>query len=152
MASAPMLVVERLPGRPGEDVEATLLLRLPSDIALVDPAADLMVRHCFLERPPERRTAFRVRVVVAEAVTNAIECGNGCDPRKAVAIRAELHRDRIRISVSDEGPGFDPSRVPDPRDRVESPCGRGLFIIHHLADQVEFNEKGNTIWMTLPRW
>ncbi|MCL4867297.1 MAG: ATP-binding protein [Gemmatimonadales bacterium] len=32
-----------------------------------------------------------------------------------------------------------------------SECGRGLFLIRNLADHVEFNDEGNTIWMTLPR-
>jgi hypothetical protein len=34
---------------------------------------------------------------------------------------------------------------------VTAPCGRGLFIIRSLALEVGFNEKGNSIWMILPR-
>lgn len=153
MTPEPTLRVERLPGRPGEGVEATVALQVPSDLGLVDRAVELLLAQCFPAERADRRAIFRVRVAVGEALINAMECGNGCDPDKMVGIQAELYPHQIRLAVSDEGPGFDPSLVPDPRspDILEGPCGRGLFIIRHLADQVEFNARGNTIWMTLPR-
>jgi serine/threonine-protein kinase RsbW len=123
-------------------------------VGYADPAVDLLARHCYPDGDLSRQPLFRLRVALAEAVANAIQCGNGADPSKFVRVQSELFHDRIRLGVTDEGPGFDPSTVPDPRDPdlLESPCGRGLFIIRHLAEQVEFNEKGNTIWMTLARW
>jgi serine/threonine-protein kinase RsbW len=153
MADPGALALERLPGRPGDGLEALLALRLPSDVGLVDTVVELFARHCFDGRQASRHTLFRLRVSLAEALANAIQSGNACDPEKLVLVHAELFVDHIRLRVSDEGPGFDPSLVPDPRDpeKLESPCGRGLFIIRHLAERVEFNEKGNTIWMTLPR-
>ena len=153
MGDAGMLALERLPGRPGDGVEGALALQLPSDVALVDPAVELFARHCFAGREASRHTLFRLRVSLAEALANAIQFGNRSDRLKVVRVRADLLVDHIRLCVQDEGPGFDPASVPDPRDPdlLESPCGRGLFIIRHLAEHVEFNEKGNTIWMTLPR-
>ena len=148
------LSFERVPGQPGAGAEAALVLRFPSTVGYADPAVDLIARECYPEGDPGRQALFRLRVALAEAVANAIQCGNGADPAKFVQVQVELFSDRIRLAVTDEGPGFDPTAVPDPRDPglLESPCGRGLFIIRHLAEQVEFNEKGNTIWMTLPRW
>lgn len=148
-----VLALERLPGRPWDGVEGAIALHLPSDVALVDPAVELFARHCFAGREASRHTLFRLRVTLAEALANAIQFGNRSDPGKVVHVQADLHVDHIRLCVQDEGPGFDPSAVPDPRDPelLESPCGRGLFIIRHLAESVEFNEKGNTIWMILPR-
>ena len=153
MGDAGMLALERLPGRPGDGVEGALALQLPSDVALVDPAVELFAHHCFAGRHASRHSLFRLRVSLAEALANAIQFGNGSDRLKVVHVRADLLVDHIRLCVQDEGPGFDPESVPDPRDPelLESPCGRGLFIIRHLAEHVEFNEKGNTIWMTLPR-
>jgi len=148
------LRLERLPGQPGAGPEEALVLHFPSDVGYADSAVDLLARHCYPDADPGRQALFRLRVALAEAVANAIQCGNGADPSKFVHVQAELFHDRIRLAVTDEGPGFDPTAVPDPRDPdlLESPCGRGLFIIRHLAEHVEFNEKGNTIWMTLPRW
>jgi len=147
------LALEWLPGRPVDGIEGAFALHLRSDVTLVDPAVELFARHCFAGREASRHSLFRLRVSLAEALANAILFGNRSDPRKAVHVQADLHVDHIRLCVQDEGPGFDPSTVPDPRDPdlLESPCGRGLFIIRHLAESVEFNEKGNTIWMILPR-
>lgn len=155
MAARDRLTVERLPGRPEERVEAVLVMRFASDVSLVDAAVELLVSHCLQGRDPTRRTLFRMRVAIAEALTNAIQCGNRGDPAKAVAVLADLLPDRVRVAVSDEGQGFDPGCVPDPTSdpgALENPRGRGLFLIRNLADQVEFNDRGNTIWMTLPRW
>jgi anti-sigma regulatory factor (Ser/Thr protein kinase) len=148
------LKLERYPAPPGDGAERALTLRMSSDVGLVDAAVDLVAAECFTARPPSRQTVFRLRVTLAEALANAILCGNGGDPAKGVFVEARLYPDAIRLAVRDEGHGFDPEGVRDPRDPdlLESPVGRGLFIIRHLADEVRFSEKGNTIWMMLPRW
>jgi anti-sigma regulatory factor (Ser/Thr protein kinase) len=151
---AQVLQVERVQRSGDYGPEEALALRLHTDIALVDAVVERLASECFAHRPPSRQTIFRLRVALAEALANAMLCGNAGDPGKSVHVSVELFADRIRLAVSDEGPGFDPSRVPDPRDPslLDSPRGRGLFIIRNLADEVGFNDKGNTIWMTLPRW
>lgn len=148
------LRVERATVPPGGEVDRGLLLRLPSEVHLVDSAVDLLTSACFDNGDPSPRTRFRLRTVLAEALANAIACGNRGDPAKMVEVRIELCRaDRIRLTVTDEGGGFDPARTPDPLhpEMVTAPCGRGLFIIRSLALDVGFNEKGNAIWMILPR-
>jgi serine/threonine-protein kinase RsbW len=128
-------------------------LRMPSDVTEVEAAVELVARHCFAGRSPCARTTFRLRVALAEALANAILRGNREDPSKSVVIRAELFSESIRLSIEDEGYGFDRTRSAGPTlpDSLEDERGRGLFIISQLADQVEFNDRGNTIWMTLPR-
>lgn len=120
---------------------------------LVDPAVDLLAAECFAGLEASPRARFRLRTVLAEALANAIECGNGGDPGKAVEVQADLLPDRIRLTVTDQGIGFDPTVTPDPLlpETLVAPCGRGLFIIRSLAVEVGFNEKGNSIWMILPR-
>ena len=75
----------------------------------------------------------------------------GEDPARVVRVHVELGRDFVRITVVDDGHGFDTSRVPDPTlpHHVDRDCGRGLFVIRHLVDDVAFNEKGNGICLTL---
>ena len=128
-------------------------LAMPSDVSEVEAAVELMARHCFAGLAPCARTAFRLRVTLAEALSNAILRGNGADPTKHVWVRAELTAEAIRLSVRDEGQGLESTRRQTPclPAELEEDGGRGLFIIRHLADQVEFNDRGNTIWMTLPR-
>jgi serine/threonine-protein kinase RsbW len=151
--TAPLRLSLRRTTAAGRSPAAALELRMPSDVADVEAAVELMARHCFHGLTPCARTAFRLRVALAEALSNAILRGNHEDPAKRVLVHAEIYPDVVRLSVCDEGRGFDPDGVPAPTtpEALEAEGGRGLFIIRHLADRVEFNERGNAIWMTLPR-
>jgi serine/threonine-protein kinase RsbW len=131
----------------------SVAIRVPADVRFVEEAIELMARHCFAGAEPCKRTSFRLRVLLAEALTNSILFGSGGNPSRSVRIGAEVTDECIRLQVTDDGPGFDPRDVPDPTapGALGRPIGRGLFLIRNLADRVEFNEQGNTIWMTLPR-
>ncbi len=112
------------------------------------------VASCALSTPPaSRQTLFRLRTILAEAIANAMVYGNQGEASRLVTIEVELHDDRLVIAVSDEGVGFDPAAIAPPtvEDRLGATRGRGLFLIRRLADHVTFNDRGNTIWMTLPR-
>ena len=130
-----------------------VFIEVPADVRFLEDAIELMARHCFAGAEPCKRTAFRLRVLLAEALTNSILFGAGGDPSRSVRVAAELTDQTIRLEVNDGGPGFDPLAVPDPTapGALGRPIGRVLFLIRNLADRVEFNEQGNTIWMTLPR-
>ncbi|SDE76329.1 serine/threonine-protein kinase RsbW [Mucilaginibacter pineti] len=82
-----------------------------------------------------------------EAAINAIIHGNKLDISKKVIINAEVDAKRIIWTVTDEGPGFDYSNLPDPTapENLENLTGRGVFIIKHLADQYIYNAAGNEI-------
>jgi serine/threonine-protein kinase RsbW len=92
-------------------------------------------------------------VVLSEALSNAIVRGNCEDPTKFVQVEAELVPEAIRVSVTDEGCGFDPDVVPDPirPEQLDEASGRGLYLIRKLVDAVQFNEQGNSICMILRR-
>ncbi len=57
----------------------------------------------------------------------------------------------MRIEVADDGNGFDPSLVPDPTtpELLDREGGRGLFVLRHLVDTIEFNERGNSVCLVL---
>jgi len=128
-------------------------LRLPSDVECIEEAVELVTRHCLAGHRTLKKTRFRLQVVLSEALSNAIVRGN-CEERgKWVDVRAELLPDTIRVSVTDEGTGFDPSSVPEPThpDQLGEANGRGLYLIRKLVDAVQFNERGNSICMILRR-
>jgi serine/threonine-protein kinase RsbW len=58
----------------------------------------------------------------------------------------------IRISIRDEGNGFDPEDVPNPLEpeNLLKESGRGIFIVKSLMDEVEydFSSGGAEITMT----
>ncbi len=69
---------------------------------------------------------------------------------RKVRVEFEFSDEHICIQVSDEGIGFDPALVPDPRrpENLHRVCGRGLFLIRNFMDQVAHNAIGNQITMT----
>ncbi len=129
----------------------TMKLDVPSDLGMVGDAVELVASHLPPGTLSPRRISFNLRTALAEALGNAIRYGTGEDPERVVRVQVELERDAVRIYVVDDGHGFDPTRLPDPThpDNLEREYGRGLFVIRHLVDDVEFNEKGNGICLTL---
>jgi len=101
----------------------------------------------------QQRDIFAVHLATEEALINAIHHGNNSDAGKHIRVACLLGRDRIRIEISDEGPGFDPSVLPDPTcgERLHSPCGRGVMLMRAFMSRVEFNARGNTVTMEKQR-
>ncbi len=141
----------RVPSASGATVQVSL--RVPSDVACIEEVIDLLTRHCCNQSWLCRKSRFNFRVAMAEALANAIVAGNQEDRSKWVEVEAELRGDQIRVEVTDQGPGFDPSLIAAPLapEELDSPNGRGLFLIRHLVDDVSFNSRGNSICMTLRR-
>lgn len=143
----PPLVVRRIDRESG----AELALDVPSDLRLIADAVELLADHLRSGPLSPRRVRFNLRTALAEALANAIVYGNGEDPGKVVHVRVELLRDAVRIHVVDDGDGFNPAALPDPtrHEHLQRDTGRGLFVIRHLVDGVDFNAKGNAICLTL---
>lgn len=137
--------------RAGYSGDVELLLRVPSDLSFVAEAVDLVASHTPSGILSPRRVQFNLRTVLAEALANAITYGNREDPTKNVEVRVEARSEFIRVTVTDSGEGFDPTVVPDPTapEGLEREDGRGLFVIRHLVDAVDFNAKGNAVCLTL---
>lgn len=90
-----------------------------------------------------------ILIALTEAVTNAIMHGNKQDAKKHVDVQYATKDSELCFTVKDEGPGFDPSTLPDPTapENLEKPTGRGIFLIRNLADRVEFENNGTTLKM-----
>ena len=85
-------------------------------------------------------TMDRLMVCCTEAVNNAIIHGNNSDPEKKVVIRCTADKKCLTIKVRDEGSGFNPNILQDPRDEKNllKENGRGIFLIRSLMDKVTF--------------
>lgn len=143
---------ERPTERPGAGGFAGRMeFSFPSDVRFVSPAVDEVVASCRRLAVPGSRATLNLRVAVGEAVANAILYGNREDPDKRVSIEVELGADRVRVTVADEGEGFDPAAVADPTlpGNRERSHGRGLFLLRTLMDEVRYNEKGNRVTLVL---
>jgi serine/threonine-protein kinase RsbW len=128
-----------------------LSLDVPSDLEYVGPAVELIADELPGGPLSARRIRFNLRTALAEALANAIAYGNRHDPALLVQVRVEVTRDAVHLHVTDAGDGFDPADVPDPTrpELLEREDGRGLFVLRGLVDQVAFNEKGNSVCLTL---
>lgn len=88
-----------------------------------------------------------IMVAVTESVNNAIRHGNKNDKKKNVYLSLTLNENLIRFIVRDEGIGFDFHNLPDPTapENIDKPSGRGIFLMKHLSDEVNFREEGSEV-------
>jgi len=120
----------------------------------------------------------RVSTALQEALVNAIEHGNleidsalrehrdgsygklvkqraAEEPycQRRVRIQTRMSRDAAEWVICDEGPGYNPDLLPDPRDpaNLQKVSGRGLLLIRTFMDEVSFNATANEIRMVKRR-
>lgn len=88
-----------------------------------------------------------IMVAVTESVNNAIRHGNKNDKRKNVYLSVFFNENQIKFTVVDEGSGFDYRNLPDPTspENLDKPSGRGIFLMRHLSDEVNFNKEGSEV-------
>ena len=90
-----------------------------------------------------------ILISLTEAVNNAIIHGNKGDESKKVHIYVREKADGVAVCVTDEGAGFNHTRVPDPTcaDKLECCGGCGVYIMKSLADEIVFAENGSSVEM-----
>ena len=113
-------------------------LTVPSNRASIREIDPFLQMHGVASMAAERY--HDLLVALTEAVNNAITHGNQGDPSKSVQIDVQVGNGEIIAIIQDHGSGFDPKTLPDPRDpeNLLKEGGRGVFLIQHLADVVEF--------------
>lgn len=158
-------------------IEANYVLE--NDTALIPPLIGQLEEQLGRLKLCDQSGLILVGVALHEALTNAIYHGNlelsselreqdekayydlAAQRRRQepygdrrVYVTADLSRLEAVFVVRDEGPGFDPSLLPDPTDpaNLEKVSGRGLFLIRTFMDHVEHNEIGNQITMIKRRY
>ena len=86
----------------------------------------------------------KISLSVIEAVNNAILSGNKRQPDKMVSLVAEKTDKQFKVTVSDEGEGFDYEVIPDPT-LPDNITGRGLYLMKTLSDELIFENGGSTV-------
>ena len=95
----------------------------------------------------EEDMVFAVHLSLEEAFINAIKHGNHGDPEKKIAVECLITPEKFDITIADEGFGFDPAGIPDPRcnGNLYKCSGRGVLLIQSYMDVVEYNDRGNCV-------
>lgn len=130
----------------GPSVERKLTLenRLEEVSRAEEAILQTIAEHGFSESD-----GFAIKLALEEALANAIKHGNAGDPDKHVTLEFCIEEDQVRISISDEGGGFDPEQVPDPTldENLTKPYGRGVMLMRTYMDEVSYNASGNCVTM-----
>ena len=147
---------------------------LGNDIAALRPLILVMQSHMRQLGVCEESDIVRISTALQEGLVNAIEHGNleldsalrelkdnsyqklGEERRKQepyasrkAYVTAEFNHEGCRWTIRDEGRGFDPETLPDPRDpaNLQRVSGRGLLLIRTFMDEISFNNTGSEITM-----
>ena len=145
---------------------------LPSDASIVLSLVAHLQRVMSEMRLFDESERLRVGVALEEALLNAAHHGNleissqlreedhneyyrlarqrlDEEPYASRRIRVDvlLNPERADFTIADEGPGFDPSSLPDPTDpaNLDRPCGRGLLLMRTFMDELSYNSSGNQV-------
>jgi len=123
----------------------TILTDRDASIALIFEALDFF-RHIKNEGYVKDVSEFDVRLVLDEALENAICHGNGCNPKKTISVCLKGYKRKISIKIQDQGTGFNPEQatyINHTRDKYAL-HGRGLTLLSHLGS-VKWNNEGNCV-------
>ncbi|HKN22318.1 MAG TPA: ATP-binding protein [Terracidiphilus sp.] len=107
-------------------------------VAVVEEAADQLAVAAGLDEDQR----FHIAMAVREAAINAVLHGNEYDSTRQIEVTLENTGEDLKISIADQGRGFDPEKVPDPlkQENLLRGTGRGIFLIRSLMDEVHFRQ------------
>ncbi len=84
----------------------------------------------------------QIQLAVDEACTNAIRHAYQYDSSKTIDLQVEIDNKKVKIVVTDFGPGFDPQSLPEPNInhsmKNAKPGGLGIHLMKKLMDVVRF--------------
>lgn len=158
--------------------ECQLAFVLENDLGLIGPLIEHLQNKMPKWSEPDR---LQIGMALDEALVNAMHHGNlevesslresgrsdedhyydKIRERKSqspfqdrrVQVKANFSNESINVQITDEGPGFNPSEIGDPRaaENLTKVSGRGLFLIRTFMDTVTHNDLGNEITMRKER-
>lgn len=133
-----MLEIESFPGG--------RRFHFPATLAFLDQAVAETVR--FVTAQNATGSLFDVKLLLREALLNAVLHGSQSDPSCRVTLETRASEGRLTLVVTDQGPGFDWRSGLSNMAPPEATSGRGLTILTLYADDVRYNAAGNTVTLT----
>ena len=161
-------IIKKITVRSGE-------LTLQTDLLLVQYYSSLFSNYLFKEGFVNREKKFAVKLTLEELLTNAMEHGNagityeektrlregglsiqdlveermGLSPWKGrqITLAYGISPASTRFTISDEGTGFDTSKLPTRSDwpAADENHGRGIFLSLLSSDSLVYSPRGNEV-------
>ncbi len=97
---------------------------------------------------------FAMRIALEESMVNAFLHGHrGLPEDTTIEVKFRVTKDDVTVQITDQGPGFNPTSVPNPTDdeNLELPSGRGLMLIQAYMSEVRHELDGRRIVMVYKR-
>jgi serine/threonine-protein kinase RsbW len=133
----------------------TVELRIPSELGN-ETMAMALAESVAVQMGFSQDRVEDLKTAVAEACMNAIEHGNRLDANVKVVVVLTIEPTRLAIDVVDQGTEPIPEPPEPSIDRMLSgdlpSGGMGIYLIHHLMDEVEFSREsggGNQLHMVI---
>lgn len=155
-------------------------LSIPTDVTLLSFTSNRLTEDIYHAGAIAPRQLYNLNLAIFEGLTNALEHGNLeisyedktrhivdgnymtrirelCNDERfknrMIHITYDINKDKVSISIRDEGDGFDVTNyLKKLDDRTnEDYHGRGIILIQKTMDEVTFNETGNEVTMSLFR-
>jgi len=118
---------------------------MSDELIITSRTEDLQIVREFIETrlvplPFTEKERANIVFCLIEAAINAMNHGNLNDPEKPVKITFDSFPDKIVLAVTDQGCGFDPETIGDPREptHLKRPSGRGIFFMRQMLSKVDF--------------
>ena len=85
----------------------------------------------------------QIGMAVRESMVNAVVHGNRYSAHKKVHLMVANNGDRLTVTISDQGEGFDLGSLPDPLadENLLRQSGRGLLLIRAFVDEFEVRRR-----------
>lgn len=128
-------------------------IRFNSNLVILDllqPITDQVCKQLGFEEDDR----YWIWLAIQEGLNNAIKHGNKMNPEKFVEFQVKVLEGEFRITIQDEGDGFDPSIIPNPTDKENllKTSGRGIFYMRSFMDTVEYQSgQGTRVTMVKKR-
>ncbi|SET23274.1 ATP-binding protein [Geodermatophilus poikilotrophus] len=118
-------------------MDIAFTVHLPVDTGSV-PFVRGLCRQALEHLDVERTVVDEVSLALTEACANVVQhAGEHAGYEVAVSVDDRL----CRISVVDDGAGFDPATLPEGDERTPLEDGRGLLLMQALVDRLDFRHE-----------
>jgi serine/threonine-protein kinase RsbW len=110
---------------------------LDSSLDSVD-SAEQLVLDVARKAGFQEEDLHKIGMAVRESMVNAVVHGNQYSAHKKVRVSVSKGQDRLTVTISDQGKGFELEALPDPlsEDNLLRNSGRGIFLIRAFMDEL----------------